>query len=72
MMRMLVAIAMGGPGAGYVDLGSREEGMRKAGQVILETTASALGGIDGPVSRVYRQATPRARSSRRPRSTKRI
>jgi nucleotide-binding universal stress UspA family protein len=51
-------IAMGGPGAGYVDLGSLEEGMRKVGQMILETTASALGGIESPVSRVYRQGDP--------------
>src|SRR5437660_9853884 len=48
-------IAMGGPGAGYFDLGSLEEGLRKAGQMILETTASAPEGMERPVSRVYRQ-----------------
>lgn len=51
-------IAMGGPGAGFVDLGALEEGMRKTGQTILESTAPALVGVDSPVSRVYRQGDP--------------
>jgi nucleotide-binding universal stress UspA family protein len=51
-------IAMGGPGEGYVDLGALEEGLRQAGQVILENTVAALAGIDARVSRVYRQGDP--------------
>ena len=51
-------IAMGGPGEGFVNLGALEEGMRRAGQTILEQTAETLAGVDARVSRVYRRGDP--------------
>jgi nucleotide-binding universal stress UspA family protein len=52
------AVALGGPGEGYIDFAALEEGMRQSGEAILGETAKAFTGIDAQVSRVYRVGDP--------------
>jgi nucleotide-binding universal stress UspA family protein len=52
------AVALGGLGEGYIDFSALEEGMKQAGEAILDETAKAFAGIDARVSRVYRIGDP--------------
>ncbi|HKV44680.1 MAG TPA: universal stress protein [bacterium] len=53
------AIAIGGPSPDMmVDLGALEEGLEQAGQAILAQTQEAFGGVDVPVTRLYRRGDP--------------
>ena len=52
------AVALGGLGEGYINLSALEEGMKQAGEAILDETAKAFAGIDARVSRVYRMGDP--------------
>jgi len=52
------AVALGGLGEGYINLSALEEGMKQAGEAILDETAKAFAGIDARVSRVCRMGDP--------------
>lgn len=51
-------IAMGGPGEGIIDFQALEDGLRQAGESILEETAKAFVGNDVRVTRLYRRGDP--------------
>jgi nucleotide-binding universal stress UspA family protein len=51
-------IALGGPGDGLAYLGVLEEGLRRAGDAILDKATQAFAGVDASVKRVYRSGDP--------------
>ena len=55
------AIAYGGAGPDtMVDFSILEEGLERAGQVILDATVQEFAGVDVPVTRLYRKGDPAA------------
>jgi len=55
------AIAYGGAGPEtMVDFNTLEEGLARAGQMILDTTAQEFAGVDVPITRLYRNGDPSA------------
>jgi len=53
-------IAMGGPDEGIIDFQALEDGLRQAGESILEQTGKAFVGMDIRVTRLYRRGDPAA------------